>query len=127
MKIQMFVACLVAAMVLVNQLSSAEAGPPKGKGWKSLFNGNDLIGWTYKEGTPEEAKTVWSVVDGVIDCNPKIEPRRVDKSLYTEQEFKDYQLYIYPQKGHGIGGDVQFHLFQRILDFFESALAPKAP
>ncbi len=38
---------------------------------------------------------------------------------------KDYQLYLYPQKGHGIGGDVQFHLFQRILEFFEVALAEK--
>ena len=40
---------------------------------------------------------------------------------------KDYQLYLYPQKKHGIGGnDVRFHLYQRILDFFESTLAPKA-
>ena len=36
---------------------------------------------------------MWGVVDGVIDCNPKLLPRG-DKSLYTKREFEDYKLYV---------------------------------
>ncbi len=36
---------------------------------------------------------------------------------------KDYELFLYPQKTHGIrGNDVQFHLFSRILEFFQESL-----
>jgi len=43
---------------------------------------------------------------------------------------KDYRLYLYPQKKHGISGDeVQFHLRSMMLRFFEETLgpAPQAP
>lgn len=93
MKCWKFVAGLVAAVGLAGWLEIAQAAPPKGEGWQPLFNGKDLTGWTYKPQTPEEAKDVWRVVDGVIDCNPKVLPRG-DKSLYTEQEFGDYMLYV---------------------------------
>jgi hypothetical protein len=36
---------------------------------------------------------VWRVVDGVIDCDPKIAPRG-DKSLYTTRRFADYEVYL---------------------------------
>ncbi|MEM9303095.1 MAG: DPP IV N-terminal domain-containing protein [Pseudomonadota bacterium] len=38
---------------------------------------------------------------------------------------KPYELYLYPEKGHGLGGTddhAQYHVFARILDFFESHL-----
>lgn len=38
---------------------------------------------------------------------------------------KDYRLYLYPQKRHGISGDdVQYHLRARMLQFFEETLRP---
>jgi dipeptidyl-peptidase 4 len=39
---------------------------------------------------------------------------------------KPYELYLYPQKDHGIAGnDVQHHLFSQILAFFRETLEPK--
>ncbi len=39
---------------------------------------------------------------------------------------KEYTLYIYPQRDHGIGGNQRrYHLFSRILNFFEEHLKEK--
>jgi len=62
------------------------AGPE----WQSLFNGRDLSGWTVKA---EGGEAVWSVQNGVIDCDPRTQPSG-DKSLWSEQEFGDLQLYL---------------------------------
>ena len=72
---------------------AAFAAPPEGEKWISLFNGENLDGWRYQDDLPAEGRDVWSVVNGVIDCNPKLAPRG-DKSLYTEREFEDYMLYV---------------------------------
>lgn len=63
------------------------------------------------------------IAHGISDDNVHVQNAYNLIEALSEAE-KDYQLYLYPQKRHGIGGDVQFHLFERILDFFESALAP---
>lgn len=68
---------------------AASAAPPPGEGWVSLFNGKDFTGWK----VPEAAKNCWSVIDGVIDCDPKIGPRGQEMSLWSEQEFGDIELY----------------------------------
>ena len=48
-------------------------------------------------------------------------------NLLTElnRHNKDYQLYLYPQKGHGIeGSDNRRHLYHRLLEFFTETLQP---
>ena len=55
----------------------------------SLFNGKDLTGWTTKQ--PENHD--WSVVDGVIDCNPQGEGKG-DRELWTTQEYADFALWV---------------------------------
>ena len=62
------VAILATCSLFTCTFAWAEA--PEGEGWVSLFNGTSLDGWRYMDETPDEARNVWSVVDGVIDCNP---------------------------------------------------------
>lgn len=57
--------------------------------WRPLFNGNDLSGWR----SEFEDKTIWTVQDGVIDCNPKVGGKG-DKSLWSEGSFKDFELRV---------------------------------
>ncbi len=72
-------------------LGVAQAEPPQGEGWVSLFDGNDLNGWTIKSGN----EGIWTVADGVIDCQPRADaPKEGDNSLWCDQEFGDFQLYV---------------------------------
>lgn len=88
--IRFAVPALLALCILA---PAVHAERPKGKAWTSLFNGKDLSGWALQEGVGDEAKGIWTVVDGVIDCNPRIQPRG-DKSLYSEKEYGDFALHL---------------------------------
>jgi dipeptidyl-peptidase-4 len=64
------------------------------------------------------------IAHGVSDDNVHVQNAYNLISALSEAG-KDYQLYLYPQSGHGVSGDdLQFHLNQRILEFFVSALKP---
>jgi hypothetical protein len=67
----------------------AYAEPPEGEGWVSLFNGKDLEGWDVKPAHKE----IWTVVDGVIDCNPRSDIPG-DNSLWTKESFGDLTLHV---------------------------------
>lgn len=58
-------------------------------GFRPLFNGEDLSGWQIPEGDGGH----WKVVDGVIDYDALSEAEG-DKSLYSEETFQDYILYV---------------------------------
>lgn len=84
-------ALLLASLAAIATLSTAHATPPEGEGWVSLFNGEDLNGWTVPSGN----EGIWTVKDGVIDCMPRADaPKEGDNSLWSEQEFGDFQLYV---------------------------------
>jgi hypothetical protein len=72
-------ACLV--------LHAEDKAPPEG--FTSLFNGKDLTGWKVPAGDNGH----WKVKDGVIDYDARSEAKK-DKSLWTEQSFKDFELRI---------------------------------
>lgn len=55
----------------------------------SLFNGSDFTNWVVPEGDNGH----WNVLDGVIDYDAESEAKR-DKSLWSEQSFKDFVLYV---------------------------------
>lgn len=57
-------------------------------GFRSLFNGRDLTGWT----PPEGDNGHWKVVDGVIDYDAASESPNRDKNLWSEEEFGDFIL-----------------------------------
>lgn len=79
----------IALTALVAVALSAQAAPPEGEGWRSLFNGQNLDGWENKSGQAE----IWQVKDGVIDCNPRVDLPG-DKSLWCKESFGDFQLFI---------------------------------
>lgn len=64
-----------------------EAGAPEG--FKSLFNGKDLVGWKVPAGDNGH----WKVVDGVIDYDAKSEAKG-DKNLWTEKSYKNFVLRV---------------------------------
>lgn len=76
-------------LVFALMAATAQADPPEGEGWESLFNGENLSGWE----VPEAAEGSWSVVDGVIDCDPR-STQRGDRSLYSEESFGDFVLHV---------------------------------
>ncbi len=66
----------------------ALAAPPEGEGWVSLFDGETLDGWKVSEAAAES----WSVVDGVIFCDPRSR-KSGDRSIWTERSFGDFVLH----------------------------------
>ena len=55
--------------------------------WKSLFNGRNFDGWQVSPGD-----SAWTIVDGVIDCDPKYQAP--EKNLWTEKEYRDFILRV---------------------------------
>jgi len=78
---------LIAALTFAG--CSKKEAFPESEGWVSLFNGKDLSGWEFKV---DGAKSIWSVVDGVIDCEPKLKMEG-DKSLWSTQSYGDFTLH----------------------------------
>lgn len=74
---------LIFTIVCVTTLRADESG------FVSLFNGKDLDGWTTREAIEGD----WSVVEGVIDCDPKGEGKG-DRNLWTVKEFGEFELQI---------------------------------
>lgn len=58
--------------------------------WISLFNGKDLSGWHLKQ---EGIEDIWTVKDGVIDCQPRLKPPG-DKSLWSDVSLRDFELKV---------------------------------
>lgn len=69
--------------------SAAGGAASVGGGWNNLFNGEDLAGWRVSEGAAQS----WTVVDGVIDCDPK-STLGGDPNLWTEESYGDFILYL---------------------------------
>ena len=80
-----------ALFLLIYSTGSAQSAvsPVAAPDFVSLFNGKDLTGWTTKQ--PENHD--WSVVDGVIDCNPQGEGKG-DRELWTTKEYADFELWV---------------------------------
>ena len=66
-----------------------ESGDDLPDGFVSLFNGKDLDGWSTRQPNNHE----WSVVDGVIDCNPR-DDTPADHDLWSTKEYGDFDLWL---------------------------------
>lgn len=76
----------------VGLLASALAGAAladDADGFKPLFNGKDLAGWTVPEGDGGH----WKVLDGVIDYDAQSQAKGA-KDLWTEGEYEDFVLEV---------------------------------
>ena len=98
----------------------------------SLFNGEDLTGWTGSEGTSDQA---FVVRDGAIRCNPNAEH---GNNLLTEDSFDDFILHfeftVPPAGNNGIAlrtpltGDPAYAGFEaQVLDTIHPAYMNIAP
>ena len=60
--------------------------------WESLFNGEDLGGWTVKCIPEDQGKVYWDVKEGCITCNSMGDRDHNYIWLVTEREFADFHL-----------------------------------
>ncbi len=60
--------------------------------WESLFNGEDLEGWTVKCLEADQGKLYWGVKDGSIVCSSMGDGDHNYVWLATEREFTDFHL-----------------------------------
>lgn len=77
---------LVCCLVLLPAVAFAQG--EQEDGFRPLFNGKDLSGWT----PPEGDNGHWKVVDGVIDYDAASESPQRDKNLWSNEEFGDFIL-----------------------------------
>lgn len=101
---------LTAILTFVLGLAPAcWAGPPEGEGWRPLFNGKDLTGWSFRK---PDAKQAWVVCSNVA-LDPadaaRLKPSGAGGSpdavllcggdgrgsdIMTDEHFYDYELYL---------------------------------
>lgn len=80
---------LVAALTSCFGVNCPASPDPVPEGFRSLFNGRDLSGWTIPEGDNGH----WKVLEGAIDYDAQSEASG-DKNLWTKEEFGDFELRI---------------------------------
>lgn len=81
-------AALGVGLALAFAVIVAAVGATPPEGFRSLFNGRDLKGWTTRQ--PENHD--WRVLGEVIDCDPHAGPG--DRNLWTEQSYRDFELFV---------------------------------
>jgi len=77
-----FLPILSTALLIV--ACSQQSGPAlSSDDWVSLFDGKSFSGWEMKS---EIAKRIWTIKDGVIDCQP-VQGGKDDKNLWSSDEY----------------------------------------
>jgi hypothetical protein len=64
----------------------------KQEGWRPLFNGRDLSGWSVQCPASEQDRGYWRVAGGAIACDSLDGGRHDYHWLMTDDEFGDFQL-----------------------------------
>lgn len=92
----------IATLAGTNRSSADEAG------FKPLFNGKDLTGWTtYLKDSSADPKNTWAIEDGVIICKGK-----PNGYIATKDQFKNYVLKLkwrFPADSKGGNSGVLLH------------------
>jgi hypothetical protein len=78
--------CLISGLLLTS--FSSAANEPSDADWIPLFDGTHLEAWTVRS---PSAWDIWTVQDGVIDCQP-IAGHRSDQNLWSKRSFGDFVL-----------------------------------
>jgi hypothetical protein len=78
--------------------------------WESLFNGEDLEGWSVKCLPADQSNEYWTVTDGYIQCNSMGDKDHNYVWLVSDREFADFHLRLKFQLFRESGGNsgVQF-------------------
>jgi len=79
----------------------------------------------YKRSSPQtnagEIKARLLILHNIEDDNVHFQ-NSLQMANALEREGKQFQMLVYPQKSHGVGGALQKQMHQAMLDFFEKAL-----
>jgi dipeptidyl-peptidase-4 len=79
----------------------------------------------YKRSSPQtnagEIKARLLILHNIEDDNVHFQ-NSLQMANVLEREGKQFQMIVYPQKSHGVGGALQKQMQQAMLDFFEKAL-----
>ena len=79
----------------------------------------------YKRSSPltnaGEIKARLLILHNIEDDNVHFQ-NSVQMANALEREGKQFQMIVYPQKSHGVGGPLRKQMEQAMLDFFEKAL-----
>jgi dipeptidyl-peptidase-4 len=79
----------------------------------------------YKRSSPQtnagEIKARLLIIHNIEDDNVHFQ-NSVQMANVLEKEGKQFQMLVYPQKQHGVGGPLQKQMYQAMLDFFEKSL-----
>lgn len=81
--------CTTYLSALILGAAVLHAAPTANAGWSSLFNGEDLSGWEVSEAASQS----WSVIDGVMDCDPR-STAGGSRDLWSENEYGDLVLHV---------------------------------
>jgi hypothetical protein len=75
---------------LVSACSSPTAKPKADDGWRELFDGKTLAGWTPKGGHYDGSPEAWTVEDGAITGRET--PKHEGGLLYTTEKYADFEF-----------------------------------
>ncbi len=79
----------------------------------------------YKRSSPQtnagEIKARLMIVHNIEDDNVHFQ-NSVQMANILEREGKQFQMLVYPQKSHGVGGQARRQMLQAMLEFFERSL-----
>jgi dipeptidyl-peptidase-4 len=79
----------------------------------------------YKRSSPvtnaSEIKARLLILHNIEDDNVHFQ-NSVQMANALEREGRQFQMIVYPQKSHGVGGPLRKQMEQAMLDFFEKAL-----
>ena len=91
---------------------AASSAPADDAGFKPLFNGKDLTGWTtYLKDPSADPKNTWTFDDGVIICNGK-----PNGYIATKEQYGDYVLKLkwrFPADSKGGNSGVLLHMQEK--------------
>lgn len=80
--------------ILLSGLCFAAENPERENGYESLFNGEDLSGWTVMCHPQDDGKEFWSIEDGAILCDSIGRKDHDYVWLVSDREFEDFELHL---------------------------------
>jgi hypothetical protein len=102
-----FTCSLALATAAENQLTAEE----KAAGWKLLFDGKTMNGWSDSAGKPMKSDA-WAIEDGTLKARAK---PTFTEDLFTKEKFTDFELEfdwkISPAGNSGVKYRIQDHIY----------------
>jgi dipeptidyl-peptidase-4 len=79
----------------------------------------------YKASSPQtkaaDIKARLLILHNIEDDNVHFQ-NTMQMAQALEREGKQFQMVVYPQKSHGVGGPLRRQMYQTMLDFFDKSL-----